>query len=189
MTCRRGTCWSRSRWQNVVELEVALTIPKTFLLEKVSVLVFTGRGTWRKGSPKAALRPWIRWPWQRQKKAAGQQHVDDVGNGELGKRRHIQEAQPAGRQGEDDGDCCWGSCWARRTMDAGARAAAGSMAPAMLLAGGDQKRRQGLSKVGEAEAARHGVMARRRRRRRRDWWRRSPGDVWTRQGAAEEFRQ
>lgn len=55
MTHRRGTCWSRSRRQNVVELEVALTIPKTFLLEKVSVLVFTGRGTWRKGSSKAAL--------------------------------------------------------------------------------------------------------------------------------------
>ena len=62
MTRRRGTCWSRSRWQNVVVLEVALTIPKTFLLDKVFVLVFTGRGTWRKGSPKAALHPWIRWP-------------------------------------------------------------------------------------------------------------------------------
>ena len=43
------------------------------------------------------------------KKAAGQQHVDDVGDRELGKRRHVQEAEPAGRQGEDDGDCCWGS--------------------------------------------------------------------------------
>ena len=63
------------------------------------------------------------------------------------------------------------------------------MAPAMLLAGGDQRRRQGLGEVGEAEAARHGAMARRRRRRRRNWWRRSPGNVWTRQGAAEEFLQ
>ena len=32
-----------------------MTIPKTFLLEKVSVLVFTGRGTWRKGSTNAIV--------------------------------------------------------------------------------------------------------------------------------------
>ena len=47
---RSGSCRSRSGRQNVVELEVVLTIPKMLLLEEVSVLVFTGRGTWRKGS-------------------------------------------------------------------------------------------------------------------------------------------
>ncbi|VAI71353.1 unnamed protein product [Triticum turgidum subsp. durum] len=50
-----GTCRSRSERQNVVELEVVLKIPKTLLLEEVSVSVFIGRGTWRKGSTNAIV--------------------------------------------------------------------------------------------------------------------------------------
>ncbi|KAF7079273.1 hypothetical protein CFC21_083527 [Triticum aestivum] len=52
---RSGTCRSRSGRQNIVELEMVLTIPKTLLLKEVSVSVFTGRGTWRKGSTNAIV--------------------------------------------------------------------------------------------------------------------------------------
>lgn len=63
---RSGTLWSRSGHQNLVELVVVLAIPKTLLLEEVSILVFAGHGTWRKESTKTSLTSVIVRSWQRQ---------------------------------------------------------------------------------------------------------------------------